>query len=79
MEDFQKDIVHIKQKINQLYVALVGDDISKDGGLVERINELEKLVEIVEKRSIRTAMYVKWLWGTGGAVIMAAYSLFIKK
>lgn len=42
ISQMQTDIHEIKQKIDDLFTALMGSKVAKDGGLVGRIVELEK-------------------------------------
>lgn len=86
MEPHNKDISEIKARLSEIYVALMGSDISKDGGIVKRLqaNEIkietfETLIDKAERKIIRVALYVKILWGAAGAVAMAMFALIIKK
>lgn len=87
----QTDIDQIKitvnslvNKVDQMYFALMGNQIAQDGGLVGRIKELEtdvhdikeQLVEIKADAS-KSRWHVHVMWGASGAVIMALFSLFL--
>ena len=50
ISEIKKDVSEIKQKTEQMFYALMGNELSKDGGLVKRIvdNEVE-----AEKLSLR--------------------------
>lgn len=81
----QEDIKLIKQDVNKLFStlnevhqAIVGSNIGKDGGLVQRIFDLEKYADVletrvltIEKKKIKLDLHVKVLWGGGGAILLA--------
>ncbi len=73
-----KDVVDIKMKLHEMYVALMGSPLSKDGGLVFRIVnnevEIEKLNKRIDenvKNETKNALYLKIIWGMGGFVLSA--------
>jgi len=87
----QVDIEQIKismadqgNKIDKMYLALMGSEIAKDGGLVGRIEELETnfkeirqdLIEIKADAS-KNRWHVNVMWGASGAVVMALFSLLL--
>lgn len=87
----QTDIEQIKismadqgNKVHKMYLALMGSDIARDGGLVGRIEDLEKdakeiknsLIEIKADAS-KNRWHVNVMWGASGAVAMALFSLFL--
>lgn len=74
-----EDFAQIKQQVNEMYTALVGDRISNDGGMVKRLNEVETKLVKVEKLGAKLGWHFKFLWGAAGGILMAMYSLFIKK
>lgn len=41
MDKLEKDVGEIKGQMNRMYLALMGSDITKDGGMVQRIIDLE--------------------------------------
>ena len=86
MEHFERDIAQMKMQINEMYSALMGNSISKDGGLVQRIQRNEEfaksnLKEIagIKNKMIRTNTYVNILWAACGAVGMAILAIVIRK
>lgn len=85
-ENMAKDMAEVKAQVKEIYTALCGDPISKDGGLVRRIDNIEMKQEMQDAKLSKAAraisrvgLHVKIMWGAGGAVIMAIYSLIIKK
>lgn len=77
----EKRMASMEEKMNKMYTALVGDDISRNGGLVARIVELERVVEaqdveikLLKESKVKTETYQKIMWsalGSTGAMIMA--------
>lgn len=62
-------------KVDKLYIALIGSDLTKDGGLVGRISELEKQNETLEneiqeikKKAAKSDMYLHIIWGLVGSI-----------
>lgn len=87
----QTDIEQIKismanqsNKVDKMYLALMGSDIARDGGLVGRIEDLEKGFHEIKDQLIdikadanKNRWHVNVMWGASGAVIMALFSLFL--
>lgn len=74
----EKDIHAIKQRMEEISVALLGSNLTKDGGLVKRIaelelrsEELEEKIREHEKKTARMEIYQKIMWTcTGGAAVL---------
>lgn len=91
MEDnIREEVRKIGSKVDELYSALIGSRVTKDGGLVKRVQEQEQdleefkvsmtlRMESLEKQKIKTAAYVHILYAAAGAVAMAIFTLIIKK
>lgn len=87
----QTDIEQIKihmsslgTKVDKMYLALMGSEIAKDGGLVGRIEDLERDVHDIKDQltdikadASKNRWHVNVMWGASGAVIMALFSLFL--
>lgn len=87
----QTDIEQIKihmsslgTKVDKMYLALMGSEIAKDGGLVGRIEDLERDVHDIKEQltdikadASKNRWHVNVMWGASGAVIMALFSLFL--
>lgn len=74
------EVSDIKKKVNEMYYALIGNPLSKDGGMIEKINEherriveLEKRCQQIEKNESKNSLYVRIMWGMAG---VAGTSLF---
>ena len=88
----QADIREIKSEVSilsnqfrQVYDAIVGNAMTKDGGLVQRIIdtecELEKVklrVLELERRETKAAIYVNIIYGTCGIIVSLIVNFFIK-
>lgn len=60
LEDIEKKISCITDKIDDIHKALVGDSYDKEKGVIPRLKKIERYVEIDKK--------VKWI---GGGFILA--------
>ena len=73
--EIKADVADIKSKLAEMYIALMGSSITKDGGLVSRVIESENQIEIlnkrideIEKSNQKTKIYVTIIWALGGAI-----------
>lgn len=88
MEDIRKELasmeremVGIKSKVDSIHTCIIGSDLGKDGGLVQRLvdvedtqNALDKRLSSVESKSIKQSIRVNILWailGTTAGLIIA--------
>jgi hypothetical protein len=76
----ESSVSEIKQTLNQVHDAIVGNPLSKDGGMAERLTEAEKKLvqledrlELAEKKQIRYNVYTVIMWVCIGAVSMAIF------
>jgi hypothetical protein len=71
-------------KVDEMYDALMGSRIGKDGGLVGRIEDLElitdkhskSIVELNEK-NVKVEVYQKIMWGCVGGVAAMLFTYVI--
>jgi len=91
-ENLEQDINAIKNnlsafgmKLEMVYAALVGNEISKDGGLVadiagqqRQISRLKERIEKVEKSENKRHLYVNLIWGAVCSVIVFLLTHFFK-
>lgn len=85
----QNDISEIKEKINSLVAALVGNDISQDGGLVKKVTEQEKQlqtlktrIDMVERIELENKWYkttIRWFIITFASAVITALVAYIFK
>lgn len=75
IHQMQEDIRGIKNKLDQLFTALMGSEIAKDGGLVSRLERLEdeneKLrgkIEDMEKNTVKSDTRLNIIWALIGFV-----------
>lgn len=75
LEHVEKTLESVLNKLNKLYVAVVGDEVFDQEGYLHRLKKVEKQVE--------TLNVLRWkLVGAfvgGGAVWSVVWELFIKK
>lgn len=71
----QNDIHAINNKLDRVMVALMGSELSKDGGLIARIADLEeeneqlkKELESVKTITDRNVQQAKIIWGLASAL-----------
>jgi len=85
-QNIAADVAHMKTQVNEMYTALIGNGITKDGGLVKRIDDIEQRQELMDKRqekidSKQTVIntYIKLLWGAAAAIVTSIYFSITKK
>jgi hypothetical protein len=87
--EIKSDVADIKKKLAEMYTALMGSSLTKDGGLVNRVIESENQIELltlriteIEKNGHKHKLYLSIIWAIGGAIgtsiILAIISHFIK-
>lgn len=81
----EQDIHEIKLGMKDISTALLGSPLTKDGGLVKRIVELELKAEILEskieeqdKKTTKIELYQKIMWTSIGGVGMAVVSYVLQ-
>ena len=85
----KQDVVEIRTDITLIKTAIVGNDLTQDGGLVKRMYENESRVDkmdirigVLERNDEKKGIYIKILWTAAGAafgaLMVAAISHFIK-
>lgn len=83
------DVIEIKSDITSIKTALIGSELTQDGGLVKRLYENESRVDKLdirilelERKEEKKSIYINILWTiTGtvfGALVVATVSHFIK-
>lgn len=79
MNEQLTDDVTFRKQVSEMYTALVGNEITKDGGMVKRMAAMEERLEKIDKKQTVMGVQFKILWTTAGAVLTGIYSLIIKK
>lgn len=83
----QNDIEQIKMivknqdlKVDKMYYALMGNEIAKDGGLVGRIQTLEKEneelreeLEAFKTDKAKSDLYIKWIWALVSGLVSMVF------
>ncbi|HXS58997.1 MAG TPA: hypothetical protein VN726_22895 [Hanamia sp.] len=91
-ENLEQDINAIKNnlssfgmKLEMVYAALVGNEISKDGGLVadiagqqKQILRLKERIEKVEAKETKRQLYVNIIWAAVTGIIVLILSHLFK-
>jgi hypothetical protein len=81
-EQLREEMQQMKSRVDQIYYAIIGNEMSKDGGLLKRLSDLEIEVEKL------VAFKQRFLWTigliAGGSSVLAfllqmVVSYFIKK
>lgn len=90
MENVEEVMRRMERKVDKLFVALLGSELTRDGGLVKRVEEGEKeldgvremlttRLQKVELTNKKIAAYVKILWFLAGTIATAMFVIVIKK
>lgn len=86
VHQIKTEITSMKTKVDILHHALIGSEMTKDGGLVHRIIEserniaiLEGKIETLEKATDKRDMYIRIIWGLASAGIATVFTLVINK
>jgi hypothetical protein len=74
-----EDFATMRQQVNEMYTALIGNKIAKDGGMAGRLTKVETRLESVEKVGARIAWHFKVMYVTVGFVAAGIWQLFTKK
>lgn len=75
IENVKNQFSEMGEKLDQVYYAMLGSELTKDGGLIGRIIQLEKDVAVLEQKTEslerernKSDIYVKILWAAGGVI-----------
>lgn len=91
-EDLKRQLDIIGEKVGLMYYALMGNDLTKDGGLIRRIDDIEEDILLHEKKFEavfdgiknnndkidKKNFYVNLLWGGLALVIGILIEKFLK-
>lgn len=80
-----KAVWEIKKTLNIVHDAIVGNSLAKDGGMVQRLVDVEAQVEVLssrleaaEKKQIKYHVQTVIMWSSLGAVGMAVFVFLIE-
>lgn len=83
-KDIIKDMHEVKHKVSLMYYALVGNEMTADGGLIKRVRDVESTQEKHKTRMddfdnqlIKMKLYEKLLWLAGGGLAAAVLNFII--
>jgi hypothetical protein len=74
-----EDFATMRQQVNEMYTALIGNQISKDGGMVRRLADVEIKVSKMEKVTSKIGWQVGLLWASGGIIVTGILATIFKK
>lgn len=76
----EREVSDMKKKLNEIHGAIVGNPLTKDGGITqrlleaeERITQFEQRLEVAEKKQIKYNVYTVVMWTSLGGVAMAIF------
>lgn len=75
----------MNEKFDKVLYALIGNELTKDGGIISRVISLEEKLKIAEAElrelkntAAQNAKHLKWLWGVGGGAATVLTSSIIE-
>lgn len=74
-----EDFARMKQQLNDVHSALVGNPVTGDGGMVKRLAAAEERIEKQEKLGARIGWHFKVMYVTVGFVAAGVWELLTKK
>lgn len=74
-----EDFDTMRQQVTEMYTALIGNPISKDGGMVKRLTDVEVKVSKMEKFTSKIGWQVGLLWASGGVIVTGILATLFKK
>lgn len=81
----QNDLKDVREKVDKMFYALMGNDLTNDGGLIKRIIELEeenlklrKEMQDMRLDATKAGLYIKIIWGMAGALGASILALALK-
>jgi hypothetical protein len=74
-----EDFTTMRQQVTEMYTALIGNPISKDGGMVKRLTDVEAKVSKMDKFTSRIGWQVGLLWASGGVIVTGLMAIIFKK
>lgn len=86
----EKAVIEIKKLLGQVHDAIIGNPLSKDGGIANRLIEAEQKLDDLENKIIETEkkqigynLYTKIMWislgGVGMSIVAYVLTLIFNK
>jgi hypothetical protein len=50
LKDLKVQFFELKMKFEQVYFAIIGSDLTKDGGIIKRVSDTEAIIKIWDKK-----------------------------
>lgn len=80
----EKQVYDIKKLLSQVHDAIIGNPLSRDGGMARRLHDVEKQMENLETQITETKMkqakqniYVIIMWTSLGGVATAIFAYIL--
>lgn len=80
----EKTVDDIKDTLNQVHGAIVGNELSGDGGMAQRLKDAEEKLDLLEsrlfnaeKKQIKYNIYTIIMWVCIGGVAMAIFNYIV--
>jgi tetrahydromethanopterin S-methyltransferase subunit G len=74
-----EDFATMRQQVNEMYTALIGNKIAQDGGMVNRLKTVETRLAVVEKIGNKIGWQVGMLWLSAGVILTGLMAIIFKK
>lgn len=81
----EKEFGEIKEILNEVHTAIIGNPLTKDGGMVARLitaeQQLEKLelrVNDAEKKQVKYNVYTRLMWLLSGGIISIIFAYILE-
>jgi hypothetical protein len=78
----KEKVMTIETKMDKIYYALVGNELSQDGGMIqgyrdtrEDVKTIKSVLEKMKERAIKSSLQVNILWLCAGGLGMAIVSI----
>lgn len=86
IHEIKNSMTSLKVKVELVYNSLVGNELTKDGGLINVIFNiksdvkiLEKKVEEIEKKESQKRLYVKIIWAALAVILTIVIERLMSK
>ncbi len=84
IEAVRQEFELISERVTEIHVALMGSTLSRDGGMIKRLADLEEdaedirlTVEAIARKNMKNNFYIHIIFAIGGALLMSIYNQII--